>query len=230
MLFALGAVSSALDAIQSLTNSKSSSSTHKTGSAQGASNPFAINSSSSSTTSGATSSVNSGNCAQISPETMSALIAAQSQSSDSTSSAATSTSARLDVFDVEWPGCRTQGPILADRCGRRRQHHQIRVRGRAGRRRDQPREGRRRVLQDGCERGWQREPGRDVEGAEERPPRSPSRPRHGRLGRWIGFLVEVRWRIDLDHDDGRRRLDHHHRHLRRRLQDVDDRTGRERSP
>lgn len=92
MLFALGAVSSALDAIQSLTNSKSSSSTQKTGSSQGAAtNPFAIDSGNS-TSSGATSSVNAGNCAQISPETMSALIAAQSQSSDTTGSATSSTS------------------------------------------------------------------------------------------------------------------------------------------
>lgn len=90
MLFALGAVSSALDAIQSLTNSKSSS-TQKTGSSKGATNPFAIESGSS-TTSGATSSVNAGKYPQISPETMNALFAAQSQSSDSTSSTANSTS------------------------------------------------------------------------------------------------------------------------------------------
>src|SRR3954452_7868867 len=92
MLFALGAVSSALDAIQSLTNTKSSSSTQKTGSSQKpATNPFAIDSGSNSTT-GATSSVNAGKTPQISPETMNALFAAQSQSSDSTSSAASSTS------------------------------------------------------------------------------------------------------------------------------------------
>src|SRR4051794_34025695 len=92
MLFALGAVSSALDAIQSLTNSKSSSSTQKTGSSQKpATNPFAVDSGSNSTT-GATSSVNAGKTPQISPETMNALFAAQSQSSDSTSSAASSTS------------------------------------------------------------------------------------------------------------------------------------------
>lgn len=90
MLFALGAVSSALGVIQSLTDSKSSSSAHKTGSAQGATNPFAIDSSSS-TTSGVASSVNAGKSPQISPETMNALFAAQSQSAGSTSSAATST-------------------------------------------------------------------------------------------------------------------------------------------
>ena len=91
MLFSLGAVSSALDAIQSLTNSKSSSSTHKTGAAQGATNPFAIDSGSS-TSSGATSSVNSGKCPQIAPETMNALFAAQSQSADNTGSATSSAS------------------------------------------------------------------------------------------------------------------------------------------
>lgn len=91
MLFALGAVSSALDAIQSLTNSKSTSPTQKTGSSKGATNPFAIDSSSNTTT-GATSSVNAGRTPQISPETMNALFAAQSQSTDSTSSTASSTS------------------------------------------------------------------------------------------------------------------------------------------
>ncbi|MGY8710115.1 EF-hand domain-containing protein [Bradyrhizobium sp. 18BD] len=92
MLFALGAVSTALDAIQSLTNSKSSSSTQKTGSSQSAStNPFAIDSSNNTTT-GATSSVNAGKYPQISPETMNALFAAQSQSSDATGSATTATS------------------------------------------------------------------------------------------------------------------------------------------
>src|SRR4051812_704586 len=92
MLFALGAVSSALDAIQSLTNSKSSSSTQKSGSSQSApTNPFAIDSGSS-TTSGATSSVNAGKPPQISPETMNALFAAQTQSSSGTGSTASSPS------------------------------------------------------------------------------------------------------------------------------------------
>jgi hypothetical protein len=94
MLFALGAVSSALDAIQSLTNSKSSSSTQKagsaqkTGSSQGPTNPFAIDSTGSMTT----SLVASSNPPQIAPGTMSALLAAQSQSSDSTSGSTSSTS------------------------------------------------------------------------------------------------------------------------------------------
>lgn len=90
MLFALGAVSTALDALQTLASSKSSS-TQQTGFKQGANNPFSIDgaTSSSATT---TSSTSSGNCAPISPETMSALIAAQGQSSTSTTSVSTSDS------------------------------------------------------------------------------------------------------------------------------------------
>ncbi|MDA9434992.1 EF-hand domain-containing protein [Bradyrhizobium sp. CCBAU 51627] len=89
MLFALGAVSSALDVIQSLTSSKSSS-TQQTGSARRAStNPFAIDSDNG-TSSNATSSVNAGKYPQISPETMNALFAAQSQSTDPTSSTSSS--------------------------------------------------------------------------------------------------------------------------------------------
>ncbi len=94
MLFALGAVSTALDAIQSLASAGKSSSTQKTGAGQGATNPFAIDSGSSiASGSGATSSVNAGNRPQISPETMNALFAAQSQSSTSTG-ASTSTTSR----------------------------------------------------------------------------------------------------------------------------------------
>ena len=85
MLFALGAVSSALNAIQSLTNSKSSSAADKAGSAQGATNPFAIDGASS-TSGGASSPVNSGRHPRISPETMNALFAAQSQSADGSAS------------------------------------------------------------------------------------------------------------------------------------------------
>lgn len=100
MLFALGAVSSALDVIQSLTTSSKPPSAQKTGLGQGGANPFSIDSGSSA--SGATSSVNAGTRPQISPETMNALFAAQSQSSVSTgaiSSNATSRDAALkDLF------------------------------------------------------------------------------------------------------------------------------------
>ncbi|MCK1734147.1 EF-hand domain-containing protein [Bradyrhizobium sp. 138] len=88
MLLALGAVSSALDAIQSLTNSKASSSTQKAGASQGATNPFAIDSAGSMTT----SLVSSGGPPQIVPATMSALLAAQSQSADGASNSATAAS------------------------------------------------------------------------------------------------------------------------------------------
>jgi hypothetical protein len=110
MLFALSGVGTALSAIEALTNSKSSSSTQKTGTSQGATNPFAIDSGSSSG-SPSTSSVNAGNRPQISPETMNALFAAQSQATDgasgtgntassgSTSSTASSRDAALkDLF------------------------------------------------------------------------------------------------------------------------------------
>ena len=103
MLFALGAVSTALDVIQSLTSSKSSSSssTQQTGSAQSvASNPFAIDSSNSISTSSSAPSVIAGYHPQISPETMNALFEAQSQSNSSTgatsSSATSSTSMSRD--------------------------------------------------------------------------------------------------------------------------------------
>ncbi|TGN85196.1 EF-hand domain-containing protein [Bradyrhizobium yuanmingense] len=97
MLFALGAVSSALDAIQSLTNAKSSSAAHKTGSSQSApTNPFAIDSGS---TTGATSLVNAGKYPQISAETMNALFAAQGQSANGTSSSSKGREAALkDLF------------------------------------------------------------------------------------------------------------------------------------
>ncbi|MBH5402036.1 EF-hand domain-containing protein [Bradyrhizobium sp. CNPSo 4010] len=96
MLFALGAVSSALDVIQSLTNAKSSSGAHKTGAWQSAPvNPFAIDSDSSSTT-GATSSVNAGRYLQISPETMNTLFAAQSQSADGAASSSSTSSTSKD--------------------------------------------------------------------------------------------------------------------------------------
>ncbi|WP_439409504.1 EF-hand domain-containing protein [Bradyrhizobium sp. DASA03076] len=96
MLFALGAVSTALDAIQSLTSSKSSS-TPQTGSSQGAANPFVIDSSTSSTSSNAAPSANPGHYPQISPETMNALFAAQSQSTDQSASTGNATSTSRDA-------------------------------------------------------------------------------------------------------------------------------------
>ena len=87
MLLALGAASAAIDALQALTSSKSSSA-KTTGVSQGAANPFDLSASSSASTSASTGSGGSGGGAQISPETMSALLAAQSQASAGTTASA----------------------------------------------------------------------------------------------------------------------------------------------
>src|SRR3954451_14042609 len=76
MLLALGAVSSAMDALQSLTSSKASS-PRSTGLGQGSNNPFDLGSSPGSAALGSTPGASS----QLSPATMSELLAAQSQSS-----------------------------------------------------------------------------------------------------------------------------------------------------
>ena len=77
-----------------------------------------------------------GGCSQISPETMSALLDAQSQSStgSATTASKSRSSALKDLFG-------------ADRWRRRRQDHQVGIRRRARRRRHQPDEGRQRVRQ-----------------------------------------------------------------------------------
>jgi hypothetical protein len=91
MLFALGAASSAIDALQSLTSSKASSA-QTTGFSQGSTDPFDV-SGGSTTTSGAQAPVTGGNgFTQISPATMSALLAAQGQSSATAASTSASTS------------------------------------------------------------------------------------------------------------------------------------------
>jgi EF-hand domain pair len=98
MLFALGAASSVLDVLQSLATSKSSS-TQSATSGQSATDPFALPGSSD-TAAGSTSGSTSYGGSRISPETMSALIAAQSQSgSTASSSSSTSPSDALnDLF------------------------------------------------------------------------------------------------------------------------------------
>src|ERR1700687_192983 len=94
---ALGAASSAVDALQSLISSKSTS-PQTTGFTQSSTDPFAI--AGSPTQTGSQPPVTGGSAfTQISPETMSALLAAQSQSSTSTStstSTASTTSASTD--------------------------------------------------------------------------------------------------------------------------------------
>jgi Ca2+-binding EF-hand superfamily protein len=92
MLFAVGAASIALDAVKSLTSSVSSSS-QSTGFGQA--NPFEI-SSSTATSASATEATGFSAGSQISPSTMSALLAAQDQSSTgSTTTASTSPSDAL---------------------------------------------------------------------------------------------------------------------------------------
>ena len=79
MFLALGAASSALDALKALTSSKSSSAP-STGVSQNAKSPFDLLSSNSQASVGSGSGSGGGG-SQISPETMSALLDAQSQSS-----------------------------------------------------------------------------------------------------------------------------------------------------
>jgi Ca2+-binding EF-hand superfamily protein len=101
MFFALGAASTALDAIQSLTSSKLSS-PKATGFSEAGTDPFSISSNASTSASSTAPSGTSGatGFSQISPATMSALLAAQNQASaGATTSASTSPSSALqDLF------------------------------------------------------------------------------------------------------------------------------------
>ncbi|NOJ38964.1 EF-hand domain-containing protein [Bradyrhizobium australiense] len=96
MFFALGAASSAFEALKALTSSKSSSAA-STGVSQNAASPFDLLSSSSSASLGQGSG-SGGGCAQISPETMSALLDAQSQSSSDVSSLSMRSNSLKDWF------------------------------------------------------------------------------------------------------------------------------------
>ena len=97
MFFALGAASSAIDALKALTSSKSSSA-QSTGVSQDGKSPFDLMSSGSSASVGSGSG-SGGGCSQISPQTMSALLDAQSQSSAGSTTASKSRSAALkDLF------------------------------------------------------------------------------------------------------------------------------------
>jgi len=92
MLLALGAASSALDALKALTSSKSSS--PKSTGKQEPANPFDLSGSASASVSTPTSS--SGGGSKISPATMSALLAAQGQSS--TGAANSTSNSRADAL------------------------------------------------------------------------------------------------------------------------------------
>src|SRR4051812_40029661 len=99
MLPVLGVAASALDALQSLTSSKSSSPV--TGFGQGPASPFDIANSSTPSASTAPVSGTSG-FSQISPPTMSALLEAQGQSSTAVTSPTSSSrsSALQDLFSL----------------------------------------------------------------------------------------------------------------------------------
>jgi hypothetical protein len=99
MLFALGAASSAIDALKALTSSKSSS-TQSSGLSQDATGLFDFSGGTSASTSASTNTGSGGSGGQqISPDTMSVLLAAQSQSTGTASSAPTSRSSALkDLF------------------------------------------------------------------------------------------------------------------------------------
>jgi hypothetical protein len=94
MLLALGAASAAIDALQSLTSSKSTS-PQTTGFSQSSTNPFDITSSPAQT--GSQPPVTGGaGFTQISPATMSALIAAQGRASGASATSTSTTSASTD--------------------------------------------------------------------------------------------------------------------------------------
>ena len=161
MLFALGAASSAIDALKALTSSKSSSA-QSTGVSQNATSPFdLLPATPASAGSGAR--FRRRRLFAISPQTMSALLDAQSQSSSG-----------VDDIGVHEPLRRAEGPVLADRRRRRRQDQQVGIRKRARRRRHQPRAGRQRLRQARQERRRFGQPRGTGVGAEGRQGRASS--------------------------------------------------------
>ena len=96
MLFALGAASSAIDALKALTSSKSSAQT--TGAGQNATGLFNLPSSNASASIGPGTGSGGAGGASISPETMSALLDAQSQSGSNVSSLSMRSNSLKDWF------------------------------------------------------------------------------------------------------------------------------------
>lgn len=96
MLFALGAAGALLDTLHSLTSSKSSSATTSTDPSQGSANPFDP----ATGTQAQVATGFSGGCSgpQISPQTMSALIDAQSQSGTASAAPINPSDALKDLF------------------------------------------------------------------------------------------------------------------------------------
>jgi Ca2+-binding EF-hand superfamily protein len=98
MLFALGAASSVLDALQSLAATKSSSSQSAT-STQNTTNPFDVPDSSGTTAGSSSTTTGAPGWSRIAPETMNALLTAQSQSdSATTTTSTTSTTSPSDAL------------------------------------------------------------------------------------------------------------------------------------
>jgi EF-hand domain pair len=95
MFFALGAASSAIDALKALTSSKSSAQT--TGVSQNAASAFDLSSSNGSASIGSGTGSGGSGGSQISPETMSSLLDAQSQAGSTTASKSRS-AALKDLF------------------------------------------------------------------------------------------------------------------------------------
>ena len=99
MMFALGAAGSVLDGLQSLISSKSSSSTTSANPGQGATDPFAIGAGTQSSGTAMTGfSAGTSAWTQISPQTMSALIDAQSQSGTTSTAPTDPQGALKDLF------------------------------------------------------------------------------------------------------------------------------------
>ena len=125
-------------------------------------------------------------------------------------------------------GRRAERPVLQARRQWRRPDQQIGIRKRARRRRNQYRERRQRVRQDGYERRRQHQPRRNVIGAEgirQGSPSPPSRRRFGPIHR-RSAAAGAGWRfLDLGHQQ--RRLDHDIPDLCRRLEGDDDVAGGE---
>jgi Ca2+-binding EF-hand superfamily protein len=97
MLLALGAASTAIDALKSLTSSVSSSSA-STGFGKRSADPFGLSGDTSPSGSAAPATGFTGGGSQISPATMSALLAAQSQSGSTASAPTSGSSALQDLF------------------------------------------------------------------------------------------------------------------------------------
>jgi Ca2+-binding EF-hand superfamily protein len=97
MLLALGAASSAIDALKSLTSSVSSSSA-STGFGKRSADPFGLSGDTSPSGSSAPATGFTGGGSQISPATMSALLAAQSQTGSTASAPTSRSSALQDLF------------------------------------------------------------------------------------------------------------------------------------